>query len=190
MVEIIGHLSVSELEARYRVAREAGEARRVQAIWLLARGKAALDVAGVLALTPRWVRALARRYNTHGPEVLEDRRQDNGRCASILTEAVLSALTDRVGTPPEDGGLWSGPKAARWIAGHLGLRKVHPQRGWEALKRVGLTIQTPRPRHPRAATEEERGTLKKSSTRRWPRPARPIPADRSRSGPRTNPGSA
>jgi hypothetical protein len=33
--------------------------------------------------------------------------------------------------------LWSGPKAARFIAEMLGLGSVHPQRGWDALKALG-----------------------------------------------------
>jgi hypothetical protein len=39
---------------------------------------------------------------------------------------------------------------------------VHPQRGWEALKRLEWSIQAPRPRHPRSATPEQRAALKKT----------------------------
>jgi hypothetical protein len=30
---------------------------------------------------------------------------------------------------------------ASWIAARLGLTKVHPQRGWDALKRIEWSIQ-------------------------------------------------
>ena len=70
MARIVGHLSVDELEARYRAARNATEARHLQAIWLLAQGRTVLDVAGVLAFAPRWVEQLAARYNAHGPAAL------------------------------------------------------------------------------------------------------------------------
>ncbi len=160
MARIVGHLPVAELEARYRAARDATEARHFQAIWLLAQGRTFLEVAGVLAFVPRWVEELAARYNAFGPNALGDQRRRNGRCASLLTAAVLSALAKRVRTPPEDGGVWSGPKAAAWIAGHLGLAKVHPQRGWEALRRIGWSSQAPRPRHARAATPEEQAAFK------------------------------
>jgi transposase len=162
MARIVGHLSVQELEARYRAARDVTEARHAQAIWLLAQGRTVLEVAAVLAFAPRWVTRLAARYNASGPaEALGDRRRHNGQAASLLTPELLAALAERVRTPPEDGGLWSGPKVAAWMAAHLGLAKVHPQRGWEALKRIGWSIQAPRPRHPRAATPEQRETLKK-----------------------------
>jgi transposase len=178
------------LEARYRASHDATEARHLQAIWLLAQGRTVLEVAEVLALVPRWVTQLAARYNAVGPEALGDQRRRNGKAASLLTEAVLAALAKRVQAPPEDGGLWSGPKVAAWMARHLGRAKVHPQRGWEALKRLEWSVQAPRPRHPRAATPAQREALKKSWTRRSRRPRPSTPAARSRSGPRTSTASA
>jgi transposase len=189
-MRIIEHLSVADLERRYRAAQDVTEARHTQAIWLLAQGRTVLDVAGVLAFVPRWVEQLAARYNARGPEALGDQRRRNGRAASVLTEAVLAALAERLREPPEDGGQWTGPKVARWMAARLGLAKVHAQRGWEALKRVRWSIQAPRPRHPRSATPEQRAAFKGGSKRPSHRPRPRIPTGRSRSGPRTSTASA
>jgi transposase len=190
MARIVGHLPVAELEARYRAARDATEARHFQAIRLLAQGRTLLEVAEVLAFVPRWVEQLAAGYNAFGPEALGDQRRRNGRAATLLTEEVLSALAERVRTPPEDGGLWSGPKVAAWIARHLGLAAVHPQRGWEALKRIGWSPQAPRPRHARAATPEEQAAFRGGSRRRSRKPRRRIRTGPSRSGTRTSTASA
>ena len=201
MARIVEHLPVEELEARHRAARDATEARHraardatearhFQAIWLLARGRTFLEAAEVLAFAPRWVEALAARYNAFGPDALGDRRRRNGRTASLLTPALLAALAKRARRPPDDGGAWSGRKVAAWMARRLGLAKVHPQRGWEALKRIGWSPQAPRPRHARAAGPEERAAFKGGSRRRWHRPRRRIPAARSRSGLRTSTASA
>jgi transposase len=190
MARIVGHLPVEELEARYRSARDVTTARHTQAIWLLAQGRTVPEVAEVLAFVPRWVTQLAARYNALGPEVLGDQRRRNGRAASLLTPDLLAALAERLKQPPEDGGVWSGPKVAGWMARHLGLRKVHPQRGWEALKRIGWSVQAPRPRHARAATPEQQAAFKGGSRRRSRRPGRRIPTGRSRSGPRTSIASA
>ncbi len=190
MAHIVEHLSVEELEARYRAAQDATEARHLQAIWLLAQGRTFLEVAEVLAFVPRWVEQLAARYNASGPEALGDQRRRNGRPASLLTPELLAALAERLTRPPEDGGVWSGPKVAAWMARHLGRAKVHPQRGWDALRRLGWSLQSPRPRHPRAATPAQKAALKKRSAGRWRGPGRRIPAGRSRSGPRTSTASA
>jgi hypothetical protein len=140
MARIVDHLPIAELEARYRAARDVTEARHYQAIWLLAQGRTVLEVGEVMAFAPRWVEELAARYNAHGPEALGDQRRRNGRAASLLREEVLAALAERLRTPPEDGGLWIGPKVAAWMARQLGLERVHPQRGWEALKRIDWSL--------------------------------------------------
>ena len=190
MARIVDHLSVEQLAARYRAARDVREARHTQAIWLLAQGRTFLEVAEVLAFVPRWVQELAQRYNAFGPGALGDWRRRNCRAASLLTPEVLSALAERLKEPPEDGGLWSGPKVAAWMARHLGLAQVHPQRGWEALKRIDWSAQAPRPRHPRAATPEQRAAFKGGSMPLSPRPRQHIPTARSRSGRRTSTASA
>ena len=190
MARIVGHLPGGELEARYRAAQDATTARHFQAIWLLAQGRTVLEVAEVLCFVPRWVTQLAARYNASGPEALGDRRRRNGKAASLLTEAVLAALAERLKEPPADDGPWSGPKVAAWMARRLGLAKVHPQRGWEALKRLKWSVQAPRPRHARAATPEQRAAFKGGSRRRSHGPRRRIPTGRSRSGPRTSIASA
>jgi hypothetical protein len=130
MARIVEHVPVVELGRRYRAARDVTEARHLQAIWLLAQGRTTLEVADdVLAFTPRWVEELAARYNAHGPAALGDQRRRNGR-ASVLTPALLAALSERLRAAPEDGGRWTGPKVAGWMARQLGVARVHPQRGW------------------------------------------------------------
>src|SRR5215211_7446001 len=116
MARIVGHLSVAELEARYRAARDVTAARHHQAIWLSAQGRTVPELAEILAFVPRWVTQLAARYNAAGPAALGDRRRRNGKAASLLTPDLLAALAERLRTPPEDGGLWSGPKVAARVA--------------------------------------------------------------------------
>jgi transposase len=135
---------------------------------------------------PRWIEQLLARYNERGPDALGDLRRRNRGVPRVLRPELLARLRERLADPPPDGGLWTGPKVARWMAGELRLTAVAPQRGWEALKAIGWTIQTPRPRHPASATPEEQEAFKKSSTRLLPRSAPSIPTNRSRSGPPTS----
>ena len=190
MARIVEHVSVAELKQRYRGSSDATEQRHFHVIWLLARGRTVGWVAEALSLAPRWVEQLAERYNALGPQALGDRRRGNGRAPSLLTAELLAALAERVEQPPDDGGLWSGPKVARWIAAWHGRARVHSQRGWEALVKIGWSIQVPRPRHPRAATPEEAEAFKKNSPPSSRKKPRPTPTARSRSGPWTSTASA
>ena len=190
MARVAAHLSLSELEQHYRAAKEATAARHYQAIWLLAKGHTVPEVAALTSFGRRWLEQLLSRYNDRGPAALGDQRRLNGRAPSILKPELLGRLERRLETPPTDGGLWTGPKVAAWMAGELGLEKVAPQRGWEALKAIEWSLQVPRPRHPKAATAQEREAFKKNSPRwsgRKPSATRRSP---SKSSPATSTGSA
>jgi transposase len=165
MTAIASHLSAAELEARYKTAADPAAKSHFHAVWLLSLGYTAKDVAELLSFSVRWVRLLVKRYNEQGPDSLGDRRQGNGAAPAILTPEALASLKERLKTPPADGGLWTGPKAARWLASFHSLKSVHDQRGWDALIAVEYSIQKPRPRHPKAAGEEDRDALKKTGRR-------------------------
>src|SRR5262245_42417758 len=190
MTAINPHLSAAELEQRYKAASEPIAKSHFHALWLLSQGYDIDETAGILSFSPRWVRILVKRYNEGGPELLGDQRAHNGTEPTILTPDALDALKRRLETPPDDGGVWTGPKIARWLAAYHGLESVHDQRGWDALIAIGYSIQQPRPRHPQAATEADRTRLKKSLRAPSPPSGASIRAPRSRSGRRTNIASA
>ena len=189
MTTIKAQLRSFELEARYEAAADPIAKSHFHALWLLSSGYEVEEVAELLSFSTRWVRALSKRYNEGGPEALGDRRVDNGTKPTILTPDALAALKERIKTPPDDGGLWAGPKIARWLAKFHRLKAVHDQRGWDALIAIGYSIQQPRPRHPAAATEEDRAVLKKNSRPQLSRSGASIQARRSRSGRWTNTAS-
>jgi transposase len=58
-------------------------------------------------------------------------------------------------SPPDDDGVWSGPKVAQVIAEVTGVAKVWPQRGWDYLKRLEQSLQVPRPRHCKGDAEAQ-----------------------------------
>jgi transposase len=166
MTTIASHLSKAELEARYETAADPVSKSHFHAVWLLSLNYGIEEVASILSFSTRWVRLLVKRYNERGPDSLGDRRQTNGTAPAILTPEALSSLKERLKTPPDGGGLWTGPKVARWLAHFHSLQSVHKQRGWDALVAIGYSIQKPRPRHPETASEAERADLKKTAGRR------------------------
>jgi len=155
VAKVSDHLSVSALEERYKACSDATTARHVQAIWLLAQGHTAAQVSATMAFGERWVHQLLERYNAEGPDALGDLRRRNGRSATILTPAVLDKLRVRLADAPSDGGVWSSGKVAAYLAEQLGLEKVAVQRGWEALRAVGWSLQRPRPKNPKSTSDAE-----------------------------------
>jgi transposase len=186
MATVCEHLNVEELEERYVGCQDATGSRHFQVIWLLARGHTISQVSATTAFGERWIEQLLARYNAEGPEALGDLRRRNGASATILKPELLAKLRERLGEPPADGGLWSSRKVANWMAGELGLTSVAPQRGWEALKAIGWSIQKPRPKNPKSASPEEAAAFKKSSRMQLPKRRRSTPAKRSRSSRQTS----
>jgi transposase len=163
MTAIASHLSAVELEERYKTAADPVAKSHFHAVWLLSLEYTAEEVGELLSFSVRWVRLLVKRYNERGPDSLGDRRLSNGSAPAILTPEALCSLRERLKAPPDAGGLWTGPKVARWLAQFHGRKSVHDQRGWDALVAIGHSIQKPRPRHPGAAGEEDRAAFKKTA---------------------------
>ena len=166
MTTLTPHLSSAELESEYKPAADPVAKSHFHALWLVSKDYAVTEVAGLLSFSARWVHRLIKRYNERGPEALADLRWSNGAKPRIVTPEALTALRERIMSPPADGGVWSAPKVARWLADFHGLASVHDQRGWDALVAIGYSVQKPRPRHPQAATSEDRQALKKTSKTR------------------------
>jgi transposase len=190
MVPTAAHLNDAELEAEYVGCRDARRSRHLQAIRLLAKGHSVAEVSEITAFGERWIEQLRARYNAEGLSALGDQRRGNGTRPTILTAAVLAGLRERLRTPPDDGGVWSSRKVAAWMAGELGLAEVATQRGWEALKAVGWSIQKPRPKNPQSASPARAEAFKKSSPPPSPRKLPVIRSGRSKCSPPTSTGSA
>jgi transposase len=190
MARVVEHLSLEDLEAEMCAAADAMAARHFQVIWLLAKGHTIAEVSEVTAFVPRWIEQLVARYNAAGPGALGDLRRHNARMATVLKPELLERLRERLAAPPPDGGVWTSGKVARWMAGELGLEAVAAQRGWEALKAIGWSIQRPRPKNPASATPEEREAFKKSLRKPSPRKLPRIQVSPSRSSRQTSTASA
>ncbi len=162
MAHVKNHLSVDELLSAWRTTGDATAARHYQTIWHLAQGRTILQTAELTGFVPRWIEELLARYNAFGPSSLGDLRRRNGAKPTLLTPEVLSRLKERLKREPDDGGVWTSKKAALFMAAELGLAEVGTQRGWEALRAVGYTVQKPRPRHTGAATPEAQAVFKKN----------------------------
>ncbi len=150
------HLEPTELEQRYRRARDPVERAHYQIIWLLSQGRSTGEVAAVTGYSRAWIRSIVRRYNDSGAAGLGDRRHQNpgGGARALLGPQLREELAEALQAPPPDGGLWSSRKVADWITQRTG-RRAGVQRGWEYLRRLGYTPQVPRPAHATADPDQQ-----------------------------------
>jgi transposase len=140
------HLSLHELTAHYKSSSRPVERSRWHALLLKSDGRSVRDIADILKRSPDWVYRTIRRYNADGPDSIRDKRKDNHR-PRFLDETGHEQLKQAVSERPEDLRIWTGDKAARWIANHLNRDQVGERTGRRYLRRVGLSPQRPRPHH-------------------------------------------
>jgi transposase len=156
----------TRLEGLYRKASDPVLRTHLLMVWRMSLGDPIRQVAQMVGYSEKWTREIARRYEREGVEGLGDRRHGNpgAKERALLDEEGQMELREALleGSPP-GGGMWSGPKVARWIEQKRGLEKVHVQRGWEYLRKVRMSPQVPRPANAQGAESEEREAFKKIS---------------------------
>lgn len=161
-ITIQSHLSVEELQRRYRGAPTVTEAHHYLIIRLLAQGKTTAQVMEITGYSRDWIYELVRGYNLIGPDSLADQRCDNEDHDPLLNDVQQGMLWQVLQQPPPDGGLWNGRKVADWMSDILD-RKVARQRGWEYLKSMGFRLRVPRQEHKSADFLEQEEWKKKST---------------------------
>lgn len=138
------HLSSPELKERYQHSQNKVESRRWHLLWLVCQGWQIKQAAAAVGFNYDYAREIVKTYNEQGAQSLAKRRRQTGKKApnALLNEEQLAQLKQALRCAPADGGLWSGPKVARWIAQTTGKPSVHAQRGWDYLKRCRFSPST------------------------------------------------
>jgi transposase len=156
----------SRLETLYRKATDPVLRTHLLMVWRISLGDSVGEVARMVGYSKKWTKEIARRYEEQGVEGLGDRRHSNpgAKERALLDEEGQERLREALlKEAPPGGGMWSGPKVARWIEEKTGIERVHAQRGWEYLKKVGMSPQVPRPSNAQGADSDEREAFKKVS---------------------------
>jgi transposase len=161
-IELKDHLTTEELRRRYRACQKAQEKARWRALHLISTGLVAAAAARRVGRSSSWITKLVARYNRAGAEAVRRQTGERKHGPRPRVDAALAKQLDRaLRSPAPDGGLWTGPKVATWIAERTG-QPVHQTTGWRALQRLGFSLQTPRPQNKRRASAEEQAEFKKS----------------------------
>jgi transposase len=152
------------LEKLYRKASDPVLRTHLLMVWRTSLGDSIGEVARMVGYSRKWTTEIVRRYDSGGVEALGDRRHANpgAKERALLDEAGEAELLKALRGPPPGGGMWSGPKVARWIAERNGLERVHVQRGFEYLRKVRYSPQVPRPQNASADAQEQEAFKKVS----------------------------
>jgi transposase len=181
---------MEELRWRYRDAADPVERSHFHMLWLLSCGESVTSCAKRVGYSGRWVSEVLARYNAEGPSGLGDGRHRNRGQEPLLSPDLQEELRQAMTQEPPEGGLWNGPKVASWIGRKLGRHDITAKRGWVYLKKLGLSLQVPRPAHEGRASAEEQAGFKKNSRDGSPRSSKSTLTRWSRPGPSTSTASA
>jgi len=156
-LELEAHLSRGELETQYKNSQDPVESRRYHLLWLVSQDYSLTEAAKVVGLNDNYGYKIVKRYNQEGVEGLKNRRKLRcpGKTRALLNENQEQELLEQLESPPSDGGVWTGPKVARWIEKVTGRPKVWNQRGWDYLKKLKQSWQRPRPHHAKGDKQEQ-----------------------------------
>lgn len=155
-ITLANHLSSEDLKTRYQTSTDPVESRRWHLLWLVSKHRCLLDAADCVGLSYSYARKVVHTYNQAGVEApINHRRGRKMTRRALLNPQQQAELESALQGAAPDGGLWSGPKVAQWIAKTTGREQVHPQRGWDYLKRLNYSRQRPRPHHAKAEVEAQ-----------------------------------
>ena len=148
---LASHHSSKELKQKYLRSQNSVESRRWHLLWKISLGWSIKNSAIAIGINYDYAKKIVKRYNNTGEEGIKNqknkkRKQSGGRKA-LLTKQQLEKLKKKLELKPDDGGVWTGTKVARWIEKETGKEKVWNQRGWDYLKKFRYSWQSPRPEH-------------------------------------------
>ena len=162
---LANHFSSDELKNKYRTCQETVEARRWHLLWKISLDWTIKDAALAVGLNYQYAFKILKKYNEMGEEGVRNHKKTSpphrrGK-KPLLNEEQFQELIIQLKTRSPDGGIWTGPKVARWIEQVTGLEKVGKQRGWDYLKKCNYSWQKPRPKH-RKGDPLEQETFKRN----------------------------
>ncbi len=158
------HQTSDELELAYRQAERAVERSRWQILWLKSKGLTIPEIKAVTSFSRTTISTLVRSYNASGPAVVVDKRRWNTSAPALNAEQ-QEQLFGVLQSPPATGGLWTSQNVQTYVYEQFKVEMTSVC-AWGYLRKLGFTVQVPRPTHVQAATPEEQAIWINKSKRR------------------------
>ena len=164
-MQIKPHLTHEEITKKYRVCKDARQKSYWHLIKLMTDPRREIlgkEAAQIVGFCQNWARILIKRYNEEGEKNFIDKRKNNEGGRFFLSEKQQKELKNiLLNKRPPDGGLWTGPKVAMWIEEKT-KKHITPVGAWKWIKRLGFTLQVPRPKNIQSASQKEATEFKKN----------------------------
>ena len=149
---LVLHYTSKELKQKYRTSQDSVESRRWHLLWKISLGWSIKNSAIAMGINYDYAKEIVKKYNNLGAKGVKNqknkRRKQSGGRKSLLTKEQFEKLKQELESQQSyDDGVWTGTKVARWIEKETGRKKVWNQRGWDYLKKLRYSWQSPRPEH-------------------------------------------
>lgn len=180
---------LEQLRQRSQQQRDAKQRDRYRAVVLALEGHSAPQIAKTLARSRRFVQLWVYVYRDHGLEAIAPKRQTG--CPRKLPTAQEQPFKQRLlaGPTAADGVCTLRAKDIRRILQQEFAVEYSLAGVYDLLHRLGFSCLAPRPRHRKKDPVEMRQWVEQAPLLSTPRRSN-IPANPSRSGSKTKPGSA
>ena len=156
---LASHFSSNELKQKYLKSQDCVESRRWHLLWKVSLGWTIKNSALAVGINYDYAKEILQKYNKLAEQGVKNRKNKHlnsrGGKKPLLTPQQLEKLAQELESRPADGGIWTGPKVARWIERENCLEKVWNQRGWDYLKKLRYSYQSPRPKHRKGDPEQQ-----------------------------------
>lgn len=154
-------VSLAELKKLYASEKQAKAKQRLLCALHRKQGKSIDVIKDIVHMPRRTVHGCLKRFEENGIEAKNDRKR-SGRPPLLTARQRRNLIRDlEAGPPYHKSGLWTTKEVRDLLKRKYGVSFVN-QHVWRMLTSMGFTMQRPRKRHYRSASDTEREAFKKT----------------------------
>jgi hypothetical protein len=114
-LELAPYLTSQELYRRYRLCKDAQEARRWRILWMMSTHTPIATIIATTGMSRTWIWQICKRYNALGLVGVKRQQKQRIGARPLLNDQQIVMLYRVLAQPPSEGGRWTSKKVAAWI---------------------------------------------------------------------------
>jgi transposase len=140
-LELAPYLTPQELYRRYRLCKDAQEARRWRILWMMSTHTPIATIIATTGMSRTWIWHICKRYNALGIAGVKRQQKQRAGAQPLLSDQQIVTLYRVLAQPPCNGGRWTSKKVAAWIQRTVDRAHVATRTGWVYLCRYRRYVQ-------------------------------------------------